>query len=60
MISNVLNTDYAESSSFFSLKLVMYIIVFGILPSIYIIKVKINFFESFKSFKMFESFNSET
>lgn len=41
MISNVLNTDYAESSSFFSLKLVMYIIVFGILPSIYIIKVKI-------------------
>ena len=41
MIGNVLNTDYAESSSFFSLKLVVYLILFGILPSIYIIKVKI-------------------
>ena len=41
MVGNVLNTDYAESSSFFSLKLVVYLILFGILPSIYIIKVKI-------------------
>ena len=41
MIGNVLNTDYAESSSFFSIKLILYIILFGILPSIYIIKVKI-------------------
>ena len=41
MIGNVLNTDYAESSSFFSIKLMLYIILFGILPSIYIIKVKI-------------------
>jgi lipid A ethanolaminephosphotransferase len=41
MIGNILNTNYAESSSFFSIKLVIYIILFGILPSIYIIKVKI-------------------
>lgn len=41
MIGNVLNTKYEESSSFFSLKLVVYLILFGIIPSIYIIKVKI-------------------
>ncbi len=41
MIGNVLNTDYAESSSFFSIKLIVYIILFGVLPSIYIYKVKI-------------------
>jgi lipid A ethanolaminephosphotransferase len=41
MIGNVLNTSYQESSSFLSLKLVMYIVLLGILPSIYIIKAKI-------------------
>lgn len=41
MIGNILNTNYAESSSFFSIKLIIYIILFGVLPSIYIIKVKI-------------------
>lgn len=41
MIGNILNTNYEESSSFFSFKLVLYILLFGILPSIYIIKVKI-------------------
>lgn len=41
MIGNILNTNYAESSSFFSIKLIVYIILFGVLPSIYIIKVKI-------------------
>ena len=41
MIGNVLNTKYSESSSFFSLKLVLYVVLFGILPSLYIIKVKI-------------------
>ena len=40
MIGNVLNTKYGESSSFFSVKLVMYVILFGIIPSIYIVKVK--------------------
>lgn len=41
MMGNVLNTDYGEASSFFSIKLIVYIIVLGILPSIYIIKAKI-------------------
>jgi lipid A ethanolaminephosphotransferase len=41
MIGNVLNTKYEESSSFFSFKLVLYIIIFAVLPSIYIIKAKI-------------------
>ncbi|MBW1654622.1 phosphoethanolamine--lipid A transferase EptA [Flavobacterium quisquiliarum] len=41
MIGNILNTNYEESSSFFSFKLVLYVILFGILPSIYIIKAKI-------------------
>jgi lipid A ethanolaminephosphotransferase len=41
MIGNVLNTNYEESSSFFSIKLIVYIIFLGILPGIYIIKVDI-------------------
>ncbi|MEZ0183544.1 phosphoethanolamine--lipid A transferase EptA [Flavobacterium oncorhynchi] len=41
MIGNILNTNYEESSSFFSIKLVLYIIFLGIIPSIYIIKAKI-------------------
>jgi lipid A ethanolaminephosphotransferase len=41
MISNVLNTQYSEASSFFSFKLVLYVVFLGILPSIYIIKAKI-------------------
>ena len=41
MIGNVLNTKYEESSSFFSIKLVAYLILLGIIPSIYIIKAKI-------------------
>ncbi len=41
MIGNVLNTNYQESSSFFSIKLVLYIVVLGIIPSIYIAKAKI-------------------
>jgi len=41
MIGNVLNTNYSESSSFFSFKLILYILFLGIIPSIYIIKVKI-------------------
>jgi len=41
MIGNILNTKFEESSSFFSLKLVVYVILFGIIPSVYIIKVKI-------------------
>ncbi|MEE1944536.1 phosphoethanolamine--lipid A transferase EptA [Pedobacter sp. KR3-3] len=41
MIGNVLNTNYQEASSFFSIKLVLYIVVLGIIPSIYIVKAKI-------------------
>jgi len=41
MIGNILNTNYAESSSFFSIKLIIYILLFGVLPGIYIIKAKI-------------------
>lgn len=41
MIGNVINTNYDEASSFFSVKLLLYIFLFGILPSIYIIKAKI-------------------
>lgn len=41
MIGNILNTKYEESSSFFSIKLLVYVILFGVIPSIYIIKVKI-------------------
>ncbi len=41
MIGNIFNTKYEESSSFFSIKLVLYLLFLGVLPSIYIIKAKI-------------------
>lgn len=41
MIGNVFNTNYQESSSFFSLKMILYVIFLGVLPSVYIIKSKI-------------------
>ena len=41
MIGNVLNTQYSEASSFFSFKLVLYVLFLGIIPSIYIIKAKL-------------------
>lgn len=41
MIGNVLNTQYGEASAFFSVKFLLYLVVFGILPSVYIIKAKI-------------------
>ena len=41
MIGNVLNTKFEESSSFVSVKLFVYLIFFGIIPSIYIVKAKI-------------------
>lgn len=41
MIGNILNTNFEESSSFFSLKLIVYLILLGVIPSIYIIKAKI-------------------
>ena len=41
MIGNLLNTNYEESSSFFSFTLVLYVLILGIIPCIYIIKVRI-------------------
>ena len=41
MVSNVLNTNYEESASFFSWKLIFYILFLGIFPSIFIFKSKI-------------------
>lgn len=41
MIGNILNTNYSESSSFFSFKLILYVLFLGVLPSIYIIKAKL-------------------
>ena len=41
MVGNVLKTDYAEATSFFSIKLIVYIVLLGIIPAIYISKAKI-------------------
>lgn len=41
MIGNVLNTNYDESSSFFSVKMILYILLLGVIPAIFIIKAKI-------------------
>ena len=41
MMGNVVNTNYAEASGFFSIKLLLYIILLGVIPAIIIIKAKI-------------------
>lgn len=41
MIGNILNTNYEESSSYFSSTLVLFILVLGIIPGIYMVKVRI-------------------
>lgn len=41
MIGNVLNTNYEESSAYFSWKMIFYLIFFGIIPAIFIFKTKI-------------------
>jgi lipid A ethanolaminephosphotransferase len=41
MIGNVLYTDYEEASSFFSFSFIMYLILLGIIPSLFILKTKI-------------------
>jgi len=40
MIGNVLNTNYDEASSFFSITFVVYLVVIGIIPAILLFKVK--------------------
>lgn len=42
MMGNVFNTKFEESSSFFSVKLIVYLILFGLVPSAYIVYVKIS------------------
>lgn len=41
MIGNILNTNQEEVTSYFSVKLILYIILLGIIPSICIIKIRI-------------------
>jgi len=40
MIGNILNTDYEESVSFLSFKLFLYLFFLGIVPSLFILKIK--------------------
>jgi len=40
MIGNILNTNFDESTSFFSLNMVLYLVFLGIVPSILIVKTK--------------------
>jgi len=41
MIGNIVNTNFEESGSFFSIRLLIYILFLGVLPGIYVIKVSI-------------------
>jgi len=41
MIGNLLNTNYEESSAFFSLGLILYLFFLGILPGVFIINIKL-------------------
>ena len=43
MLQNIIETDPGEVSDLLNMKLFLYILFFGILPSIFIYKVKINF-----------------
>lgn len=54
MIGNVLNTNYEESSSYFSYKMILYLIFLGVLPSYFIVKSKIERV-SFKRFSILSS-----
>lgn len=41
MIGNILNTNFEESSSFFSITLIAYFLLLGVVPSILIFKLKV-------------------
>ena len=41
MIGNLLNTNFEESSSFFSFTLILYLIFLGVIPSVLILKLKV-------------------
>ncbi|MBS1746400.1 MAG: phosphoethanolamine--lipid A transferase EptA [Bacteroidetes bacterium] len=49
MVGNVLNTNYQESSSFISIKLLLFVLLMGVIPAIFIIKAKIQM-PTFKRF----------
>ena len=49
MIGNIINTSYEEASSFFSFRLILYLIVSGLIPIIPVIRVKI-IKDTFKKF----------
>ncbi len=49
MMGNVFNTQYSEASGFFSFMFIAYIVVLGILPTIYIFKAKVKY-DSWKRF----------
>lgn len=53
MISNILNTNYEESSSFLSFKLILYILFLGILPSILLFNIKTRPESPKKALKLF-------
>lgn len=56
MIGNVINTNVEESSSFWSFKILIYLLVLGVLPSIWIFKTKIQK-ESTKHFLQLSGIN---
>lgn len=41
MVSNILNTNFDESSAFFSFKLILYLLFLGVLPTLFIVKAKV-------------------
>lgn len=49
MMGNVFNTRYSEASGYFSLSAVLYVVLLGILPAIYIVTRKIDY----KTLKIF-------
>ncbi|UPK67298.1 phosphoethanolamine--lipid A transferase EptA [Chitinophaga filiformis] len=56
MVGNVLNTNYTEAAGFFSIKLLLYAIVLGVIPAIIIIKAQI----VYVTFKRFLAITSAT
>ncbi len=48
MVQNIINTDFHESLDLFSFKLVLYLFFYGILPSIYVYKVHVNYLSFWK------------
>lgn len=51
MMGNVFNTNYGETSSYYSLKWLLYIVCMGIIPSVFIFKTKIKYPTIKKFFK---------